>query len=460
MRRLLRKIYIAAATVITSAATPALAGQDELAITTERPGPLLQFDWPAIEIGVASYEDGPTGVTVFRFPNRAVGAIDVRGGAPGTYNTESMRLGYDRPSIDAIVFSGGSSYGLEAAAGVATALKDDGARSGNSSDIAGVNGAIIYDFGGHRLNEIYPDKRLGQAALHAARSGVFPQGAQGAGRTAMQGWFFGCGAHSGQGGAFRQFGDTKIAAFVVVNAYGSITDRDGKLVKCHRGPNWGTLTKTGELLAHVPDSRDRYWSSAADGTPSERNTTVSLIITNRKIGWSGLRRLAMQVHTSMARAIQPFSTSDDGDTLFAVSTEEVGGDKPSLIDLDTIAGEAMWDAILASVPQEPPFSPPAVPQTVAPEVLARYTGNYSFGPNAPVKVETGDSKLWATLGKMRFFDFGRDKRTALLPISEKDFYIPGRYLTRMSFSRDANGKIAGAIINPGAWQQAGIREPN
>src|SRR5262249_54501033 len=71
-----------------------------------------------------------------------------------------------------LVFSGGSSYGLEAAAGVATALKDDGARSGNSSDIAGVNGAIIYDFGGHRLNEIYPDKRLGQAALHAARSGV------------------------------------------------------------------------------------------------------------------------------------------------------------------------------------------------------------------------------------------------------------------------------------------------
>src|SRR5262249_1598100 len=98
---------------------------------------------------------------------------------------DNMRFGYDRPSIDAIVFSGGSSYGLEAAAGVATALKDDGVRSGNSSNIAGVKGAIIYDFGGHRLNEIYPDKRLGQAALHAARSGVFPQGAQGAGRVVI-----------------------------------------------------------------------------------------------------------------------------------------------------------------------------------------------------------------------------------------------------------------------------------
>lgn len=460
MRRFLREICIAAVTVITSVAMPALAGQDELAIATERPGPALKFDWPALEIGVASYEDGPTGVTVFRFPNRAVGTVDVRGGAPGTYNTDNMRLGYDRPSIDAIVFAGGSSYGLEAVAGVATALKDDGVRSGNSSDIAGVKGAIIYDFLGHRLNEIYPDKRLGQAALHAARPGGFPQGAQGAGRMAMQGWFFGCGAHSGQGGAFRQIGDTKIAAFVVVNAYGSITDRDGKLVKCHRGPNWGTLTKTAELLAHVPESRDRYWSPAADGTPSGRNTTISLIVTNRKIGWSGLRRLAMQVHTSMARAIQPFSTFDDGDTLFAVSTEEVGGDKPSPIDLDTIAGEAMWDAILASVPQEPSFSPPANPPTVAPEVLARYAGRYSFGPSAPINVETGDGKLWATLGKMRFFDFARDGRTALLPISEKDFYVAGRYLTRVRFIQDSAGKITGAIVNPGEWQQTGIREPN
>lgn len=452
------RLVAAAGIAALLAAVPAGAAQDGLPITTERPGPVLQFDWPAVEIGVATYEDGPTGVTVIRFPNRAVGAVDVRGGAPGTYNTDNMRLGYERPSIDAVVLSGGSSYGLEAAAGVATALKDDGVRSGDFTNIAGVKGAIVYDFGGHRLNEVYPDKRLGQAALRAAKPGVFPLGAQGAGRAVMQGWFFGCGAHSGQGGAFRQIGDTKIAAFVVVNAYGAVTDREGNLVKCHRGPNWGTLAKTADLLAHVPESRSRDWAPPTDGSPSQRNTTISVVVTNRKMGWSGLQRLAVQVHTSMARAIQPFSTFDDGDTLFAVSTEEVAGDKPALIDLDTVAGETMWDAILASVPREQAFVPPPAPAVVAADVTARYAGIYRFGPNAAITVHAGGGKLSADLANVSFFDLRKNEAVPLIPISDSDFHIAGRYDTRLSFTRDGSGKVTGAFVNPGPWQQAGVRE--
>jgi L-aminopeptidase/D-esterase-like protein len=84
------------------------------------------------------------------------------------------------------VFSGGSTYSEEAITAVETGLKDDGVRSGKWTDIALVAGAIIYDFNpGLRFNEIYPDKRLAQAALHALRR-VFPLGAQGAGRMAMQ----------------------------------------------------------------------------------------------------------------------------------------------------------------------------------------------------------------------------------------------------------------------------------
>jgi L-aminopeptidase/D-esterase-like protein len=453
---------IAGAAVALFAAANAWAGQDDLAITLDRSGPRLNFDWPAVEIGVATYEAGPTGVTVIRFPKRAEAAVDVRGAGPGTMMTDQMRLGYGSPWLDALVLSAGSAYGLEAVAGVAGALKEDGERSGLSGDIAGVAGAVVYDFLGHRLNEIYPDKRLAQAALRAAKPGVFPLGAQGAGRYVMQGWFFGCGSHSGQGAAFRQVGDTKIAAFVVVNASGTITDRDGTLVKCHRGPNWGSLTKTAELLAHVPESRDRDWGPPGDGKPSQRNTTISVIVTNREMGWAGLQRLAVQVHTSMARAIQPFSTFDDGDTLFAVSTGEVQSNKadqvPELIDIDTIAAETMWDAILASVPQEDEITLPTIPPAVTPNLLARYVGQYRFGPNALMTVTSDGRELWASLDKFGYFDVRKDRKTKLMALSEKDFYIAGRYATRLSFVHDSSGRTAGAVVNPGPWQQTGVRE--
>jgi L-aminopeptidase/D-esterase-like protein len=454
-----RTAFFAALAVLAALAAPAWAGpQDDLPINTDISGPLLNFDWPAVEVGIASYEAGPTGVTVFRFKKGAAGAVDVRGGAPGTILTDLLRLGYERPLVGGIVLSGGSAYGLEAIAGVMTALKDDGEKSGKWTNIAVTPGAIIYDFLGHRLNEIYPDKRLGQATARALRPGVFPLGPQGAGRMPTQGGYFGCGAHSGEGGAFRQISDTKIAAFVVVNAYGAITDRDSNLVNCHRAANWGTLTKTADLLTRVPDSRNRDWAPPASGTGT-RNTTISLVVTNRKLGWGALQRLAVQVHTSMARAVQPFSTFDDGDTLYAVSTEEVGGDTPTGIDLDTAAGETMWDAILASVPQEPAFMPPAAPVTVAAGTLARYTGTYKLGPNAVITVALADGKLSATVSGMGFFDLPENTAAPLQAISDTAFSVAGRYGPRLSFVLDAAGKVTGALVNPGKWQQAGTREP-
>src|SRR5436309_840389 len=118
------------------------ADQSGLVANTSIDGPVLTFDWPAIEVGIGSYEEGPTGVTVIRFPRRASVTVDVRGGAPGTVNTDALRLGYGRPFTDAIVFSGGSSYGEETIPAVATALKDDGIRSGDFREVAFVAGAI------------------------------------------------------------------------------------------------------------------------------------------------------------------------------------------------------------------------------------------------------------------------------------------------------------------------------
>jgi L-aminopeptidase/D-esterase-like protein len=379
-------------------------------------------------------------------------------------NTDYLRLGYEQPSLDAVVFSGGSAYGEEAITAVATGLKDEGAYSGDWDNVALVAGAIIYDFSGRRLNEIYPDKRLAQAALRDLRSGVFPLGAQGAGRMAMQGAFFGSGVHSGQGGAFREIDDIKVAAFVVVNSSGAITDRAGRLVKFRNKPTEpgaasdapSVLPKASDLFANLPAS----CSEQSIPKTSDRrrtgghHTTTSLIVTNQKLGYGALQRLAVQVHTSMARGIQPFSTDVDGDTLFALSTQEVCNPSLSLRDLNAIAGEIMWDAILASVPEEPIFIPPA-PVNISLANLTKYTGTFRFGPKAVLKIRVHQDQLSAE-SNMDFFDFRSGQSVNLKSISEFDFYVPGTHQTRVSFARENPGRIA--LINPGRWQQLGFRE--
>src|SRR5688500_16090457 len=90
---------------------------------TSSDGPALVLDWPALHVGVAEYDEGPTGATVFYFPERAVGAVDVRGGAPGTVNTDALRQGYESRVLHAVVFAGGSWHGLAAANAVADEVR-------------------------------------------------------------------------------------------------------------------------------------------------------------------------------------------------------------------------------------------------------------------------------------------------------------------------------------------------
>jgi len=429
-------------------------GQDDLQIDTNVHGPVLQFDWPAIQIAIGSYEEGPTGLTIFRFPHRAIGAVDVRGGAAATVNTDTVRSGFE---VDAIVFAGGSAYGEEAITAIQTGLKDDGIRSGVWNNVALVAGAIIYDFQAHRLSEIYPDKRLARAALHTLRPGLFPLGAQGAGRMAMQGGFFGWPVHSGQGGAFRQVGNSKIAAFTVINAVGAITDREGNVVKHHRSPGQAGKIKMSELLAHLPESRGERWTRSSVTSTRGQNTTISLLVTNQKLTYTELQRLAAQVHTSMARGIQPFATQDDGDTLFAFSTAEISADVV-FSDLSAIASETMWDAILASVPEESAFNSSVSSAGVSPDELGTYQGTYRFGPNSLLKIMVSNGKLILDPGVVEFFDLVPHRPVTLESISATEFYIQSLYHTRIAFERDSSGKITQAVINPGRWQQRGIRE--
>jgi L-aminopeptidase/D-esterase-like protein len=447
LRQSLAALLVAAATACPWSVQ---AEQESLQPVLNAGDKQLEFDWPMLKIGTGEYAEGPTGVTVFRFARRVLGAVDVRGGGPGTVNTDYLRLGYSVPEVDTVVFSGGSWYGLESTTAAATALKDDGERGGYWDNISLAVGAIIYDFGDRRLNEIYPDKRLAQAALRAARPGVFPLGAQGAGRSARSGQFFGCNAQSGQGGAFRQVGPIKIAAFTVVNAFGVVTNRDGHVVACNADPSWPKPLRPNDLLAGMPDSRKPGWQPA-----NSKNTTVSLVVVNQTLEPALLQRIAVQVHTSMARGLQPFATEYDGDVLYAISTGEVDDKQPGAltsVDLGVIASEVMWDAVLSSVPEQPRALQPNKRLKLSAADLEKYQGEYAFSDLVKVRVSVQGGKLMAqATGARDAFAIKKQAAVELLPVAPGDFNVPGRYPLNARF---ADGKL---ILNPGHWQQVGAK---
>jgi L-aminopeptidase/D-esterase-like protein len=299
-------------------------------------GPELSFELAGVEIGCAEYDEGPTGCTVFHFPNGASLQTDVRGGSPGTFGA-----GYEW--VNAICLAGGSLYGLEAVSGVAAELFARREYRTGWLDIPLVAGAIIFDYGS-RENGVYPDKELGRAALRAARPGVFPLGARGAGRSATAGKTFALEERepAGQGAAFRALGQTRIAVFTVVNSVGALVDREGNIVRGHLD------AVTGSRRALVAGVEERL-ASGLPVHPPPGNTTLTVVVTNQKLDPRLLRTLGRQVHASMARAIQPFHTLVDGDVLYTVSTNEVDDPAVDSIGLGVVASELAWDAVLATV---------------------------------------------------------------------------------------------------------------
>jgi 6-aminohexanoate-oligomer endohydrolase len=288
----------------------------------------LRFEFPGLRIGIAEYEEGPTGCTVFHLPpGGAACSVDIRGGSPGTIGNYEW--------AHAVCFAGGSLYGLEAACGVSAELMAMRGYTVGWTDVELTLGAIVYDFG-RRENAIYPDAELGRQALRAAREGVFPLGRRGAGCSVTVGKTFGLeqGEFSGQGGAFRMIGPTRIAVFTVVNAFGAIVDRDGNVVRGHFDPERGTRAALVEALeAQLPQ--------AAPG-----NTTLTLVVTNQRLTRRELRQLGVQVHASLGRAIQPFHALVDGDVLYTVSTGDVENEELPSMSLGLIASELAWDAVL------------------------------------------------------------------------------------------------------------------
>jgi L-aminopeptidase/D-esterase-like protein len=414
-------------------------------------GRALNFDFPAVQIGVAEYEEGPTGATLLLFRKPVMAAVDVRGGAPGTVNTDALRLAYDEPFVHAITLAGGSAYGLEVATAVANALKEKMFAPGDWRNIAVVPGAIIFDLGGRRYNAITPDERLARAALDAARSGWCPMGARGAGRFAMQGGYLGDRQHSGQGAAFRQAGEVKVLVVTVVNAFGSIVDRNGRMLRCAH-PVAGECGAIAEALASHLAALTAKLGDADAGRHSgpTANTTITVVVTNQTLPYWALQRLAVQVHNSMARAIQPFGTEADGDTLFAVTTGEVKNVKFGTADLGTLASEVAWDAILASVP-DLSAAQPRVNSTLTAAASNAYVGRYEFAPGVIAEVRLAGAGLEIGVTGQESAYLPVDQWVPLRAVGIDEFELGTPRTDRVHLDRDARGRIAGLTINPGSW---------
>jgi L-aminopeptidase/D-esterase-like protein len=452
----------------------------------------LEIDFPAIRIGVAEYDEGPTGTTVFHFPHGVAAAVDVRGGAAGTIGTDFLRLGYQTRFVDAVVFSGGSSYGLSAATGAAQAIREMRGGTGDWGRIATVVGAIIFDFAPRRFNMVAPDEALGAAALRAAKPGRFPLGAAGAGRFAMQSGFYDARGiadarqHSGQGAAIRESGPTKVAVFTVVNALGAVVDRSGRVVRCNAtsvGGDCGTVSELVErtLSARAPAQRTSGAppeglpgsvhataegnagvahtdaDSVVDG-PSE-STTLTLVVTNQRLDFWALQRLAVQVHTSMARAIHPFQTERDGDVLYAVTTGEVENASLSPQDLGLLASEVAWDAVLASVP--PLRTADTTRLRAHPSTLEILAGRYQLGPDLVLVVTREGDRLFAeSAGPRPIYGFTAGQRSELWPTAAGDWFSRNVRNDRIRFDLDQAGRVIGLTLNPGSWELPGVRRNN
>ena len=339
----LTRFCICVSVVSYAYAQDPIINNPELEIDTDFGDNVLEFDFPAIQIGIAEYPSGPTGVTVLRFGNATSApvavAVDIRGGAPGFVGDYGL--------VHAITLAGGSLLGLEAASGVVEGIYAEREYSTDWELIPLVSAGVIFDFH-QRDDSIYPDKRLGRAAFDNMESNQFPLGARGAGISATVGKLvdFSAGEPAGQGAAFLDEDGVKIFACVILNAVGVIYDRSGDIVL-------GNVDAESRARTGLGSSLERPMGSGRGNRnhnlPSG-NTTLTVVVTNQTILGFNLVQQARQVHSSMARAIQPFHTPTDGDVLWFASTRAAEMTDLSLTDFGIMASEVVWDAVLTAHP--------------------------------------------------------------------------------------------------------------
>jgi L-aminopeptidase/D-esterase-like protein len=299
-----------------------------------------------------------TGTTVVQAPDEgAVGGVDVRGGGPGTRETDLLDPRNLVERVHAVTLSGGSAFGLAAADGVMRDLYRQGVGfpTGAPGEVVPiVPGAVVFDLGRGGDFSATPDASFGARALAAATSDPPPLGVAGAGTGAQAG-----GLKGGVGSASTVLPDgSTVAALVVVNAVGSAVDPvTGELwAGRHLVPE--DLRGLGlpaalELPLPAPSraelrraQAEARRSEATGGMPRTLATTIGVVATDAGLTKAECSRVACSGHDGMARAIHPIHTMYDGDTLFALATGTHGPPSPEAFHLTlTAAAEVVTRAI-------------------------------------------------------------------------------------------------------------------
>jgi L-aminopeptidase/D-esterase-like protein len=280
-------------------------------------------DVAGLEVGHYTDLSNGTGCTVLITRSGAVGGVDVRGSAPGTRETDLLRVETSVTDVHGLVLSGGSAYGLATADGVMRYLEEKGIGHRTGSGIVPiVPAAILYDLGIGNAS-IRPGENEGYLAAVAAHSGEVQQGTVGAGTGATTGKALGREAamKGGIGSASIDLGGGVIlGAIAAVNAIGSIYDpNNGNLLAGPRGAN-------GEVCDSVRIFADSDYGAMDRQIGPITNTTIAVIASSLSLNRSQANRLATVAHDGLALAIRPCHTVHDGDTVFALSTRIVNDD--------------------------------------------------------------------------------------------------------------------------------------
>lgn len=293
---------------------------------------------PGIKVGHYTDLDAATGCSVVMCPPGTVGAVDVRGGAPGTRETDLLQAHNLVEEVTAVVLSGGSAFGLATADGAMTWHSERGlgyqSRSGVVVPI--VPAAILFDLTIGQPG-IRPDAAAGYQSCEAASAAPVAMGSVGAGTGARIAAIAGD-ERASKGGigsaAVALPNGLMVAALMAVNAVGNVIGADGQILA-------GLRSVGGAGFVSVLDEMARMSAAGAEAAAGD-NTVIGVVATNAQLNKAQTQKVAQMAHDGIARAINPAHTMYDGDTIFALATGDIAANA-------TLAGAYAAETVAAAI---------------------------------------------------------------------------------------------------------------